>query len=781
LTTPYRLGTAEAAALAAIVVSSPDAVIAKTIEGIVTAWNDGAAAIYGYTAAEILGRSIELTIPHDALVTERARHARVAQGHAESGYCCVRLRNDGQPIDVVMSMSPVRDDTGTVVGIASISRPVSDQEVSDSRFASLLEAAPDAMVCVDVRGRIAMVNAQVSALFGYDHDELIGAPLETLLPEELRQRHQGHRAAFFRHPTPRSMGAGLSLQGRRRDGSIFPVEVSLAADPGGGDLLAIAAVRDVTAQRATEAALRESETQLRQLAENVEIVFTLRQIEPPLNLYRSPAFHALTGWDEADILADPSLSLRLVHPEDRERFETTFFAPSEQGLAVSCEYRIIRRDGAVRWVRSFATPVPNPDGVVERIVNTTQDVTDRVVASQRLQEAEAAARTANDAKNEFLSRISHELRTPLNAVLGFGQLLEAELEETEHVESIHQVVRAGRHLLALINEVLDIARIEAGEMSLSPEPTEVAAIVTEALLLMQPLAAAAGVTLTDLGGPLGVYVLADRQRLRQILLNLLSNATKYNRAGGSVWVSWSCEPGERPSITVNDDGPGIAPALHSRLFTPFDRLGAEATGVDGTGVGLTVTRGLVQLMAGELTFASQVGHGASFTVTLPSSHEPVAPARDRTADLIAHVPMTSTSSSTAVVLYVEDNEPNVQVMEALLKLRPEWRLIHAALARLGIELARAHRPDLILLDVHLPDGSGLDVLQALKADAATTDLAVVVLSADASHTQIERLLAAGAARYLTKPLDIAEVLELLDGFHATARRNDRPATRGLSG
>jgi PAS domain S-box-containing protein len=763
------LRSAEESALAAIVRSSHDAVIAKTVEGIITAWNDGAALVYGHTADQMIGQSVELTIPPEALEEERARHARVAEGAHESGYRCVRLRADGRRITVVMSMSPVRDATARIVGVASISRPVSDKESADSRVSSLLEAAPDAMVCVDCTGRIALVNAQVTALFGYSRDELIGASIESLLPEDVRSRHVGHRSGFFGHPRPRSMGAGLSLRARRKDGSTFPVEVSLAADINDGETLAIAAIRDVTDQRATEAALRESETRLRQLAEHVDTVFTLRQLEPFVYLYVSPGFRKLTGFEPEELIAHPDIYPAMIHPEDRDRAAATYFVARDAGRTAQSEHRIVRPDGEVRWIRSFTTPVPNPHGPPERVVTTTEDITEQVKAGDALREAEATARAASEAKNEFLSRMSHELRTPLNAVLGFGQLLELHLTDTADLESVRHIVRAGRHLLALINEVLDFARIEAGELSVSPEPVALASIVDETALLMQPIADAVNVSLVVAGGPAAVYTLADRRRLRQILLNLISNAIKYNRAGGNVWLSWRIEQ-DRASITVRDDGPGISSSLHHLLFTPFDRLGAEATGIEGTGVGLTVSRGLAELMNGELSFESELGQGTSFSVKLPLSQEPVAQVPVEVASKASRGRLDARTKS-ETLLYIEDNEPNVRVMESVLELRPQWRLIHAGLASLGLELARAHRPDLVLLDLHLPDGSGLDVLTALKNDEATADTRVVILTADASHQQLKRLMAAGAAQYLTKPLDLAEVFALLDAV----TDDDRPA------
>jgi PAS domain S-box-containing protein len=750
----------EDSTLAAIIRSSHDAVIAKTTEGIVTSWNVGATHVYGYLAEEMLGQSIEVMIPSETLAEERSRHASVANGAAESGYRCVRVHADGRRLTVVKSMSPVRNWNGQIVGVASISRPVSEAEASISRFASLLEATPDAMVCADANGTIVLVNGQASALFGYSRAELIGAQVEMLLPPGIRELHVADREGFFRNPEPRTMGPGLMLRGLRRDGSTFPAEISLATDVDNGNMLAIAAVRDVSQQRATEAWLRESETRLLQLAEHVETVFMLSQITPFAYLYISPSVRKLTGLGPDELIAEPEMYRALVHPEDRARVDQEFRVASQSGGSLRSEHRILRTDGVVRWVRVFAATVFDEAGAAERMVTTIEDVTERVEAATSLREAEEAARAASEAKNEFLSRMSHELRTPLNAVLGFGQLLELRLGDTDQAESVQHVLRAGRHLLGLINEVLDISRIEAGKMSISLEPVSVATLVDEASLLMQPLADAVGITVIIAGGTAGQYVRADCQRLRQILLNLISNAVKYGHRNGQVWLSWSSSMG-KTSIDVRDDGPGISCDLHDRLFKPFDRLGAESTSVEGTGVGLTVSRGLAELMDGTITFDSALGTGSTFTITLPCSEEPSARASVEGSAPIPEL-MSHQTAGGPTVIYIEDNEPNVKVMESVLELRPGWRLIHAGLARLGLELIRAHRPDLVLLDLHLPDGSGSEVLAALKGDETTMHIPVVVLSADASQQQVNRLLAAGAIRYLTKPFDLVEVLALLD-------------------
>ncbi len=755
---------AEDAALAAIVRSSNDAVIAKTVEGIVTAWNHGAQRLYGFTAEQTVGADIEQFIPPDWVERERERHARVAAGESESGYRCTRLHANGHDVDVVMSMSPVRSPEGDIVGIASISRPVSEQELSQSRFAALLDTAPDAMICVNGRGDIVLVNVQAREAFGYTGEELIGQRLEILLPDDVRTRHVHHRENYVSAPVARPMGSGLNLKGRRRDGTTFPVDVSLSSVEVQGEQIAIAAVRDVSIHHAIEAALRESESRLLQLTENTDTVFTLRETDPERYLYVSPAFSKLTGREAQALFTDPDVLEKMIHPDDVARVRQDVFDATHAGRVGISEHRIVRGDGTIRWVRAISTPVVNRDGRPKRVVTTTDDITEQIEAGQALADAEAAARAASAAKNEFLSRMSHELRTPLNAVLGFGQLLDRRILDPAQRDSVHHILRAGRHLLELINEVLDISRIESGQMSVSPEPVSVASIVDETTTLMQPLAAANQVDLSIVGGPTGLFVLADRQRLRQVLLNLVSNAVKYNHHGGFVRLGWEVR-GEYIAISVQDDGPGVPPDLHERLFAPFDRLGAETSGVEGTGVGLTVTRGLVELMNGAVRVDSEVGAGATFTVELPLTQPPVIlngadlPNAEVPIDLVAPI-------ASATVLYIEDNEPNVHVMESLLELRPSWRMIHAGLSRLGIEFARAHKPDLVMLDLHLPDGSGADVLTAMKSDRTLAGIPVVVLSADASPNQVRRLIAAGAHKYLTKPLDLDEVLTLLDDVAA---------------
>lgn len=379
-----------------------------------------------------------------------------------------------------------------------------------------------------------------------------------------------------------------------------------------------------------------------------------------------------------------------------------------------------------------------------------------------LETARAVADAANRSKNVFLSRMSHELRTPLNAVLGFAQILELGDIDEEEQEAVEQILKGGNHLLELINEVLDIARIDSGDLALSPEAVLVSDVLNESLDLMRPLAANRSIHLAaDRRSSCSKHVFADRQRLKQILLNLLSNAVKYNRIGGTVSVT--CEQLEptRLRLKVSDTGPGIRAEQLDLLFVPFERLGADRTAVEGTGIGLALSLRLAEAMGGTINVESTFGQGSTFTIDLPLVEGPV----DRYERLGGHdsqprAALAPTGRST--VLYIEDNLANLKLVQRVFSQRQNIEIIPALQGRLGLELARQHHPVLILLDLHLPDLPGEEVLQQLCDDPTTASIPVVILSADATPRQTQRLLAAGASAYLTKPLDIRQLLRIVD-------------------
>jgi len=367
-------------------------------------------------------------------------------------------------------------------------------------------------------------------------------------------------------------------------------------------------------------------------------------------------------------------------------------------------------------------------------------------------------KSASEAKSAFLSRMSHELRTPLNAVIGFAQLLQLEALSQEQQEYVQHVRRAGEHLLDLINEVLDIARIESGTLPISLEAVDVADLIADVLSLVRPIADRRRIVLEDGHSACNVFVLADRQRLKQVLINLTSNALKYNRDGGRVSVACRAD-GSRLIVHVTDTGPGMTDAQLARLFIPFERLGAETTETEGTGMGLALSKGLLEAMGGSIAVRSTPGVGSTFSIDVGLV--------DRPAVAVAASPMdeatpTFRSAPDRVVLYIEDNAASLRLVEGILSRRPGIGLLTASLGQVGLGLARERRPDLILMDLHLPDLPGFEILQRLRADPVTRGIPVVVLSADATSRQVERLIEAGVTAYLTKPIEVTRLLEVVD-------------------
>jgi CheY-like chemotaxis protein/anti-sigma regulatory factor (Ser/Thr protein kinase) len=368
-----------------------------------------------------------------------------------------------------------------------------------------------------------------------------------------------------------------------------------------------------------------------------------------------------------------------------------------------------------------------------------------------MQLAKEEAERANHAKSDFLSRMSHELRTPLNAILGFAQLMQMGGKTTDHRENLGHILNAGRHLLKLINEVLDIAAIEAGRLELTIEDFSAGEIVERAIEMSQPLAAKREIRIFWAKGER--YVRADQQRLEQVLLNLLSNAIKYNREGGRVVVAVEEESTRTLRIAVSDTGPGIPQRGIEKLFASFERLEAGKTQVEGTGLGLAVCKQFVELMGGQIGVESTVGKGSTFWLRLPRGEKPGLPAAPADPQ-----PLPEPGAEKYTLLYVEDNAVNLTLLQRILDRRGEFNFLTAVDGGQGFDMAREFQPDLILLDLFLPDMSGEEVLAKLRQCEETAHIPVIVFSADATAGQAERLLAAGAQEYLTKPLEVADLL-----------------------
>jgi PAS domain S-box-containing protein len=416
--------------------------------------------------------------------------------------------------------------------------------------------------------------------------------------------------------------------------------------------------------------------------------------------------------------------------------------------------------GERRWYLSLKFPLTGEDGRPYAVCGISTDVTERQRAEAERVRKEAAER-ANVAKSDFLSRMSHELRTPMNAVLGFAQLLESDDLGPDQRESVAHILVAGRHLLELIDEVLDISRIEVGELRISLEPVQVETVVEEVVALVRPLAQERGVTLEIDPAVRGErYVKADRQRLRQVLINLVSNAIKYGGSDHTVTVSARSAAADRLELLVADTGPGIPKDRLEQLFLPFERLGAELGSVPGTGLGLALSKSLVDAMGGGVRVHSEIGAGTTFAVDLERT-EP-APESEAPAARDIVLPPTATGS----VLYVEDNPSNVELVRRALARLPGATLVTTAYGDEAVELARSERPGAILLDLDLPDVGGTEVLRRLRADARTADVPVVVVTANVNARERKELLALGAHAYVTKPFDVAALTETIAGLLA---------------
>jgi PAS domain S-box-containing protein len=479
----------------------------------------------------------------------------------------------------------------------------------------------------------------------------------------------------------------------------------------------------------------------------------------------SGAQEVILGYPAADLVGRSLLDL--VHPDDdlmvRQKLQRV---ADGQATRFDVRYRLARADGVWTTVATRGRAVLDDMDAPIAIVAASRDVTGDVQAEQKLLLAVSTAEQASQAKSEFLSRMSHELRTPLNSVLGFAQLLEMDELSPSQEEAVAHILRAGRHLLGLIDEVLDIARIEMGHLDLTMEAVDLRALVNDAVGLTSPLADRAGVSVTVAGSlDSRACVHADRQRLLQVLLNLLSNACKYNSSGGKVRVT--CEA-LRPGfigVAVSDTGVGIREEDMPKLFEPFERLGAEQIGIEGAGVGLTIAKNLVERMGGVLDVFSKVGEGSTFEVVLKEAPTPPEPDRHPAA-VVEDVALTQAMC----VLLIEDNLANLTLIENVLTRRSDVRLLAAMHGSLGLDLAREHQPDLILLDLHLPDQTGAEVLRRLQSDPATAGIPVVVVSADRSPDQERSMRELGAVDYLIKPFDVRDLLRVVDSALAGADR-----------
>jgi PAS domain S-box-containing protein len=755
-----------------LVDSAPDAMVVVGQDGLIRLVNVRAEELFGYGRGELLGQPIELLVP------ERFRESHV--GHRDRFIAAPKRRpmgsnqelsgrrKDGSEFPVEISLSPVETGGGTLV--ASAIRDVSARKRAEHRFRALLESAPDAMVIVDRDANIVLVNAQTERLFGYPRGELLGEPIETLVPKRLRGAHVLHRQGYMRDPKVRSMGSGLELYGLRKDQSEFPVEISLSPLETEGEGWISSSIRDISDRKQAEASARLASDRLLSAVESIQDGIALYDARDRLvlcnstcrQLFATAIRGPIVGRSHAEVMeALTAGELFELGGESPEAFRARLAAYHENPIG---NFDFTTQDG--RHLRM--TDRRTLEG---GMVSTLWDVTDDVALVAEREHAQKLAEAASAAKSEFLSSMSHELRTPLNSILGFAQLLQidrkAPLNERQQ-DKLEHVIKGGEHLLRLIDDILDLSHIEAGRVMVSCEPVEVGAVLTEVKRTLDPMAERAGVTLGI--APHEEYrVVADRTRFAQILINFGSNAVKYGKSGGTATLHASRGPAGTVRISVQDDGIGIPLEKQDRIFQPFQRAGQETGPIQGTGIGLAITKRLAELMGGSVGFTSAPGEGSRFWLDLPAHAATPQPVGDADALRAASPSLQGESGRRYSIVYIEDNPSNIAFMQELISELERVTLVTAPTAEVGIEIVRARRPDVVIMDINLPGMSGYDAAEQLRQWPETKAIPVIALTAAAMAGDRKRAQEVGFHRYLTKPVRVAELLSVLEELFAEPR------------
>jgi len=799
-----------------------DAVIATDAAACVTLLNPVAENLTGWTQSQALGRPVA-EVFH--IIGKQSRQRAIIpvadvlalgtiQGLANH---TVLIARNGQEFDIADSCAPIKDAEGRVAGAVLVFRNVTDEYVAQQAMRdsvalvqTILNTVADGIVTIHAQGGlIESVNPAIEHMFGYHAAEVTQQGLDLLIPELDQVQNNVSLDYFHTSDAARAMGQVREVTGRRKDGSSFPLEIAVSEMALGGQRYFTGILRDITARKLAEDALRKAGALQNAIFNSANFSSIATDAKGVIQIFNVGAERML-GYAAADLMnkitpaeiSDPqeviaraqALSTEL-ETEITPGFEALVFKAS-RGIEDIYELTYIRKDGSRFPAVVSVTALRDDDNTIigYLLIGTDNTARKRVEAERtqldsalhiknsELEAARAVADKANLAKSEFLSNMSHELRSPLNAILGFAQLMETGSPSPTPTQaaSIEQILRAGWYLLELINEILDLALIESGKLSMSMEPISLPEVLLDCQTMIEPQAQKRGIRMhfPQFNGP--CFIEADRTRLKQVMVNLLTNAIKYNRAQGSVEVS--CQPAgrDRLHISVQDTGEGLSGVQLEQLFQPFNRLGQKDSAEEGTGIGLVVSKRLVELMGGVIGAQSTIGVGSTFWVelNLATPHELLL---DPQEPLVHHQPQGNGGSAMRSLLYVEDNQANMELVAQLVARRPDLRLLRAEDGRRGIALARAHVPDVILMDINLPGISGLQALNILREDAATKHIPVLALSANAMPRDIEKGLEAGFFRYLTKPLKIGEFMEALDTGLELAKAGSSGGVKGQIG
>ncbi len=784
--------------------------IATDAKGVIQIFNVGAERMLGYTALEVMNKITPAEISDPQEIITRAKSLsteleteikpgfdalvfKAARG-IEDIYELTYIRKDGSRFPAIVSVTALRDDESSIIGYLLIGTDNTARKQAEEALRkagalqnAIFNSANFSSIATDAKGVIQIFNVGAERMLGYTALEV----MNKITPAEISDSHEiitraknlsaeleteikpGFEALVFK--ASRGIEDIYELTYIRQDGSRFPAIVSVTAlrDDENAIIGYLLIGTDNTARKRVEEEqkkldqrLRDQQFYTRSLIEsNIDALMTT----DPWGIISdvNKQMEALTGCTRDELIGAPFKN----YFTDPERAEAGIRRVLGENKVTNYELTVRSRDGRETVVSYNATTFYDRDRTLQGVFAAARDITERKLLDQVLQEnnvelqnAMSAAEKANLAKSDFLSSMSHELRTPLSAILGFAQLIESGSPKPtpSQKRSVDQILLAGWYLLKLINEILDLALIESGKLSLSPEPVSLEAVMQECEAMIGPQAHKRGITVCFPDFEVSYFVKADRTRLKQILINLLSNAIKYNGPRGQVVLSVNEVPEQRLRISVEDCGNGLNPEQISQLFQPFNRLGQEANAEEGTGIGLVMTKRLIELMGGVIGVNSTVGKGSTFWIEINLT--------DERQQVMSEPSATDGQPPTAVhadavqytLLYVEDNPANLMLVEDLITRRPDIRLLTARDGTSGIELARTALPHVILMDINLPGISGIKAMRILSDNPATSKIPVVALSANAMAHDIERGMDAGFFRYLTKPIKITEFMETLD-------------------
>ncbi|HSP69764.1 MAG TPA: PAS domain S-box protein [Bryobacteraceae bacterium] len=788
--------------------------IATDEKGVIQLFNVGAERMLGYAAMEVVDKITPADISDPQEVIARAKALSVelatpitpgfealvfkASRGIEDIYELTYIRKDGSRFPAVVSVTALRDDLGGIIGYLLIGTDKTARKQAEEALlkagalqSAIFNSENFSSIATDEKGVIQLFNVGAERMLGYTASEVVDkiTPADISDPQEVIVRAKALSYELATTITPgfdalafkasRGIEDIYELTYIRKDGSRFPAVVSVTAlrDAQSGIIGYLLIGTDNTARKQVEAEqtlldqrLRDQQFYTRSLIEsNIDAIMTTDPAGIITDVNKQ--MEALTACTRDELIGAPFKNY-FTDPEQAEAGIKRVLSGSK---VTDYELTARARDGKETVVSYNATTFHDRDRKLQGVFAAARDVTERKrfertqqESNVELERAKAAAEKANLAKSDFLSSMSHELRSPLNAILGFAQLINSDSPPPtpSQAASIDQILRAGWYLLELINEILDLAQIESGKLALSREPTSLTEVMLECQAMIEPQGQKRGISMTFPESGVPYHVDADRTRLKQVLINLLSNAIKYNRADGTVVVEYTLlkpEAGATPRlrVSVRDTGAGLAPDKLLQLFQPFNRLGQERSTEQGTGIGLVMSKRLVELMGGLIGVDSTVGVGSVFWFELNAAIEPqleVDPAEPTVVSRARIQP----GAPLRTLLYVEDNPANMKLVEQLIARRPDMRLLSARDGNLGIRLARANQPEVILMDINLPGISGIEALKILREDPATAHIPVIALSANAMPRDIEKGLQAGFFRYLTKPIKVSEFMDTLE-------------------